>query len=148
MKANSILVKRSFLLASIAVFATLAFSPVASATDHETQCFNDVQGKIPWADEKINWDPENVKQLCKGTTNPAEPGKCFLSVKSGQVEWGKDNKVWEWKNIINLCSGTNDAKERVDCFNKGVSSGGDWRDVILMCQRSDNSQSKKNEIMK
>ncbi|MEI6069857.1 MAG: hypothetical protein WCP96_21195 [Methylococcaceae bacterium] len=147
MKSNYISVKRSFLLASIAVFTTLFFSPVVFATDHETQCFNDVQGKIPWSDEKVNWEPENVKQLCKGTTNPSEPGKCFLSVKSGQVEWGKDNKVWEWKNIINLCAGTNDAKERVDCFSKGVSAGGDWRDVILLCQRTDNSQSKKNQFM-
>jgi len=43
------------------------------------------------------------------------------------------------ENIINLCVGSNDAKERVDCFNKGVSAGGDWRDVILLCQRTDNS---------
>ncbi len=147
MKSNYISVKRSFLVLSITVFATLFISPVASASDHETQCFNEVQGKIPWSDEKINWDPENVKQLCKGTTKPSEPGQCFLSVKSGQVEWGKGNKVWEWKNIINLCAGTNNAKERVSCFTKGVNAGGDWRDVILSCQRSDNSQSKKNEFM-
>ena len=147
MKSSYMSVKRSLLVVSIAVFATLFISPVASATDHETQCFNDVQGKIPWADEKLNWDEESVKQLCKGTTKPSEPGKCFQSVNSGQVEGGKGNKTWEWKNIINLCAGTNDAKERVDCFTKGVSAGGDWRDVILLCQRTDNSQSKKNVFM-
>jgi hypothetical protein len=70
---------------SIAVFASILISPVASATDHETQCFNDVQGKILWTDE-------NVKQLCKGTTKPSEPGKCFQTVNSGQVEWGKGIK--------------------------------------------------------
>ena len=90
--------------------------------------------------------PENVKQLCKGTTKPAEPGKCFNMIKSGQVEWSKGNKVWEWKNIINLCSGTNDAQQRVDCFSKGIGSEADWKDVILSCQRTDNSQSKKNQI--
>jgi len=147
MKSSYISVKRSLLVVSVAVFAALFISPMASATDHETQCFNDVQGKIPWADEKLNWDEESVKQLCKGTTKPSEPGKCFQSVNSGQIEWGKGNKTWEWKNIINLCAGTNDAKERVDCFTKGVSAGGDWRDVILLCQRTDNSQSKKNVFM-
>ena len=146
MKFKYMSVKRSFLLGSIAVFAALAFSPVASANDHETQCFNEVQGKIAWADEKFNWDPENVKQLCKGTTKPTEPGKCFNMIKSGQVEWSKGNKDWEWKNIINLCSGTNDAQERVDCFSKGVSSGADWKVVIYSCQRNDDSHSKNNVI--
>jgi len=52
------------------------------------------------------------------------------------------------ENIINLCVGSNDAKERVDCFNKVVSAGGDWRDVILLCQRTDNSQSRSNESLR
>ena len=146
MKFKYMSVKRSFLLGSIAVFAALAVSPVASASDNETQCFNEVQGKIAWADEKFNWDPENVKQLCKGTTKPAEPGKCYNLIKSGQVEWAKGKKDWEWKNIINLCSGTNDAQERVDCFSKGVSSGADWKVVIYSCQRNDDSHSKNNVI--
>ena len=146
MKPSYISVKSSLLVVSLAVFGSLSISPAAYATDHETQCFNDVQGKIPWTDGKLNWDDENVKQLCKGTTKPSEPGKCFQAVNSGQVEWGKGSKDWEWKNIINLCAGTNDAKERVDCFTKGVSAGGDWRDVILLCQRTDNSQSKTNVV--
>ncbi len=138
----------SILALSITALTSLVIVPTASATDHEAQCFEDVQGKIPWNDEKnLNWDAENVKQLCKGTTNPSEPGKCFLTVRSGKVDWGKGNE-WEWKNIINLCAGTNDAQKSVDCFNKGISSGVDWRDVILMCQRTDNSQSKSNEYMK
>jgi len=147
MKSQYTLISRSVLLVSIAA-AGLFISSAATASDHETQCFDNVQGKIPWNDDKnLNWDPENVKQLCKGTVSPAEPGKCFLSVKSGQVDWGKGT-VWEWKNIINLCAGTNDAKKSVDCFNKGISTGADWRDVILLCQRADNSQSKSNEHMK
>ena len=34
-------------------FASLLISSVASAIDHETQCFNDVQGKITETDEKL-----------------------------------------------------------------------------------------------
>jgi hypothetical protein len=83
----------------------------------------------------MNWDPENIKQLCKGTTNPTEPRKCFSNVRTGHVNWGK-GVVWEWKNIINLCAGTNNAEKTVECFNNGIAAGTDWRDVVLMCQRS------------
>lgn len=123
---------------------TFFLSPAATAadTDHESQCFKNVQGKIPWNDDKnMNWEPENVKQLCKGTSKPTEPGECFLAVNSGHVKWGKTSKggEWEWKNVINLCSGTDNAKETVECFNQGISTDADWRDVILTCQRKHNN---------
>ena len=121
------------LIASIPI---LVMSPIANASDHETQCFNNIQGKIPWNDEKnLNWDAENVKQLCKGTSNPTQPAECFNRVLEGHVEWGKGTN-WEWKNIINLCSGTNDAKKSVDCFKQAIGTGTDWRDAIFMCQRA------------
>jgi hypothetical protein len=131
---------RAVLLLSIA-FTGLAVSSVTLANDHETQCFNDIQGKLAWNDDNnnMNWDAENIKQLCKGTTNPTEPRKCFSTIKTGHVNWGKGVE-WEWKNIINLCSGTNDADKTVECFNQGISSGKDWRDVVLMCQRSLNGK--------
>ncbi|WP_445370241.1 hypothetical protein ACH518_11925 [Methylomonas sp. HW2-6] len=117
---------------------TLSFSPIsAQASDHETECFNSVQGKVPWNDEKnMNWDPKNIKQLCAGTTKPAEPGACYLSVLDGRVNWGKGIS-WDWQNIINLCAGTNNAKNTVDCFEKAVGKGLDWRDAILFCQRAE-----------
>lgn len=119
---------------SFAAFMSIPFS--ANATDHQEQCFNNVQGKIPWNKEKnMNWDPANVKQLCAGATKPTEPGACFLSVLDGQVNWGSSIE-WEWKNIINLCAGTNDAQKTVGCFQQAVAKGLDWRDAILSCQRS------------
>jgi hypothetical protein len=131
---------RTVLVLFIAL-AGLVVSSVAKANDHETQCFNDIQGKLAWNDENnnLNWEPENVKQLCKGTTNPTEPRKCFSTIRTGRVNWGKGTD-WEWKNIINLCSGTNDAEKTVECFNKGIAAGSDWRDVILLCQRANNSK--------
>jgi len=139
MKSNNNVLTRSLLYVSISVLVSLPIASTALANEHETQCFNDVQGKIPWEENNLNWDPENVKQLCEGTTAPSEPGKCFLSVKSGQVNWGKGSN-WEWKNIINLCAGSNDAAKTVECFNKGITAGSDWRDAILICQRSLNSK--------
>jgi hypothetical protein len=140
MKSKSVTaIPYAFVVATIGLVGLLPSSPVPAA-DHESQCFNEVQGKIPWdGKERLNWDPENVKQLCKGTTNPGEPGKCFLSLSSshvkGQVSWGQSTN-WEWRNIINLCAGTNDGAKTVECFDNGIKTGADWRDVILTCQRN------------
>ena len=128
------LIKLAIVISSIA----LALNPLtAQASDHESECFNAVQGKIPWNDEKnMNWEPKNVKQLCAGTTKPTEPGACFLSVLDGRVNWGKGIN-WDWQNIINLCAGTNNAQNTVECFQKAVGKGLDWRDAILFCQRAE-----------
>jgi hypothetical protein len=133
--------QHKILRTALLLLTSLLATPLAMANDHETQCFNDIQGKLAWNDEdnNMNWDPENVKQLCKGTTKPTEPRKCFSTVKTGRVEWGKGTD-WEWKNIINLCSGTNDAEKTIECFNKGIAAKSDWRDVILLCQRAQNSK--------
>lgn len=128
-----------FLGAAVIVSTSVLLSlpTTATANDHETQCFNNIQGKIPWNDDKnMNWEPENIKQLCKGTTQPAEPGACFLSVLNGRVNWGKGID-WDWKNIINLCSGTNNSAKTVECFQNATAKGVDWRDAILFCQRTD-----------
>lgn len=102
-----------------AAFMSASFS--ANATDHQDQCFNNIQGKIPWNKEKnMNWDPANIKQLCGDTKKPEEPGACFLSVQEGQVNWG-GGIDWEWKNIINLCAGTNDAKKNRRLFSTSDS---------------------------
>ena len=129
--------RRTALLVAIVALTGLVASPFAMANDNETQCFNDIQGKLAWNDDNtnMNWDPENIKQLCSGTASPTEPRKCFSSVKMGHVNWGKGTD-WEWKNVINLCSGTDNAEQTLECFNKGVASGSDWRDVILLCQRA------------
>jgi hypothetical protein len=138
MKTSNIIyrfIRVSVAIGSIALF----FNPLTvQASDHESECFNSVQGKIPWNDDKnMNWDAKHVKQLCAGTTKPAEPGSCFLSVLDGRVNWGK-GITWDWQNIINLCAGTNNAKKTVDCFESATGKGLDWRDAILFCQRADN----------
>ena len=145
MKSNYSLTTRSLLFVSLTALTGLMVSPTVMASDHETQCFKDIQGKLTWNDNDMNWDPENIKQLCKGTTKPIEPRKCVASIRTSRVNWGKGTD-WDWKNIINLCAGTNDAVKTEECFNKGISSGGDWRDVILLCQRSLNSQTHSNDL--
>ncbi len=136
MKSSTIISSdlNSLAVMGFAAFMSISFS--VSASDHQEQCFNTIQGKIPWNKEKnMNWDPANVKQLCAGTSKPDQPGACFLSVLDGQVNWGSGIE-WEWKNIINLCAGTNDAQKTVGCFQQATAKGLDWRDAILSCQRA------------
>ncbi|MFM8333344.1 MAG: hypothetical protein ACKN9T_16830 [Candidatus Methylumidiphilus sp.] len=124
----------------LATALLLGYTNGAIANEHEAQCFSNIQGKIAWDDAgNVNWDAENVKHLCAGTSKPEEPGKCFSAVNSehakGAVNWGKGTE-WEWRNIINLCSGSNDAEKTVTCFKNGIKAGTDWRQVILFCQRA------------
>lgn len=112
----------------------------AAANELEAQCMANVQGKIAWdSGTNMNWQTENLKQLCAGTSKPEEPGKCFLAVNTqhteGTVSWGGGTD-WEWRNIINLCSGSNDAEKSVTCFKNGIKAGTDWREVIMICQRA------------
>jgi len=140
-------INKIFQIAAVVPFIFFMGITAVQASDQENECFNDIQGKIAWNDNKdLNWDAENVKQLCQGTSKPSEPGKCFQKLKSGQVSWGKSS-TWEWKNIVKLCSGTNDAEKTVACFTKGMSvDGTDWRDAILTCQRTTGSHSKDNQL--
>ena len=126
-----------FLLSAISMIPLIFIQPVAqAASDFESQCFEEVQGKIPWNEDKnMNWDAENVKQLCKGTSKPAEPGQCFNNILTGHVNWGKSTE-WDWKNAIALCAGTNNAQESVSCFKSHISAGTDWPNAVLLCRKS------------
>lgn len=126
-------------LAAIFGLTGLLTAGTASAGDHEQSCFDEIQGKIPWDNgSNTKWERDNVKQLCRGTTQPAEPGKCFATVSSthvaNQVGSGV-GKHMDWQSVVSLCSGTNDAAKTATCFNNGLKTGTDWRDVILACQR-------------
>ncbi|MEY2699611.1 MAG: hypothetical protein RIQ52_366 [Pseudomonadota bacterium] len=130
------------MMATIISATALTVVPVqtVNAADHDTQCMDNVQGKIAWDNaHNTTWQKENLQQLCAGTTKPEEPGKCFAAVNTehaaGKISWGKGSD-WEWRNIINLCAGTNDAEKTISCFKNGISSGADWRDAILICHRA------------
>jgi hypothetical protein len=125
---------------AIAAIFLLGARVSTAESEYEMQCMANVQGKIAWdSGSNLQWDAENLKQLCAGTSRPEEPGKCFLAVNTehvkGGVNWGSGT-VWDWRNIINLCAGSNDANKSVACFKNGIKAGSDWRDAILICQRA------------
>jgi hypothetical protein len=103
-------------------------------TAAETACFNFVQGNIPWNYEgAATWNPTNVKNLCRGTTVAAEPGRCFDRVMQGGINWGGGTQ-WQWKNALDLCKGTNNASTSISCFQGKITGGAAWQQAISQCR--------------
>lgn len=88
---------RIALVSTVGAVAVVAgLSGNAAATDEENICRNAVQGKVAWdtAGSK-NWNPENVKNLCRGTADHEATIACF----SGKISEGQG-----WKAAIDGCS--------------------------------------------
>ena len=59
-----------------------------SYTREEQYCYNMVQGKVPWnAEGNTTWVEQNVRSLCKGTTNPKRTINCFRASISNGLDW-------------------------------------------------------------
>jgi hypothetical protein len=96
-------------------------------------CYNFVQGNIPWNyGGATSWNPANVNNLCAGTSNPAEPGRCFDRVMNGGVNWGGGTN-WQWQNALKLCKGTNSAANTIACFQSQIAGGVPWQNAIEAC---------------
>lgn len=126
----------TFFLAAIATAISLfAFAGPAAATP-TTDCFAFVQGNIPWNYEgTANWAPQNVQNLCAGTSHAAEPGRCFDRIMQGGINWGGGTQ-WQWQNALNLCKGSNNANATVQCFQGKISGGIGWQAAIPACNGS------------
>ena len=66
-------------------------STTNSAASLEKQCFDAVQGKLIWNKTTGNktWGASYVKELCKGTTNPANTIACFSREIQSHNSWRK-----------------------------------------------------------
>ncbi len=139
---DNIIQTRIWMLCFIIGAFVISFSPDTNAVDHadaETECFKHVQDKIKWDyDHTASWEPHNIKQLCRGTVKPKEPGECFHAVMHGGtyandgISWGGGTR-WEWRNAANLCSGANDANKRISCFQGHLKEGHKWQQAIAGC---------------
>ncbi|HEY8187305.1 MAG TPA: hypothetical protein VIF64_14620 [Pyrinomonadaceae bacterium] len=129
---RSVLIAVSLLLP---VFAFFLLEPpqVAEVQSSESECFDLVQGRIAWNYEgNRSWSPNNIQNLCRGTSNPRQPGRCFYRAMHGNINWGGGTR-WQWENALQLCAGTNDADETISCFQEKVRSGLGWSDAIRAC---------------
>ena len=126
------LIKSTLAALLVSAAAAIGLAAPAAATP-ESDCFNFVQGNIPWNQSgSSTWAPNNIQALCQGTTKAAEPGRCFDRLMSGGVSWG-GGTVWQWQNALNLCKGTNDANGTVACFQGKIGGGTGWQQAIAQC---------------
>jgi hypothetical protein len=108
-------------------------TPVAEVQSSESQCFNLVQEHVAWNYEgNKSWSPANVRNLCLGTSNPPQPGKCFHRAMHGGINWGGGTR-WQWQNALALCAGTNDADGTISSFQAKIAAGLSWTDAIQAC---------------
>lgn len=90
-------------VSALAFIFSVSFAQNVSATENEAACKAHIQDKIAWDNNSSynsasHWEDSTLETLCKGTTNPKEPGTCFHDVMTGHVKWGKNDK-WEWKML-------------------------------------------------
>ncbi|GHA17890.1 hypothetical protein GCM10008090_29510 [Arenicella chitinivorans] len=103
----------------------------------ETECYNYVQGRIAWdaAGKSKKWNPENIKQLCEGTTSAYSPGNCFSYVLHKGSQWGKKSKHRvTWREASKLCAGTNNAQQVTACFKQAIQQNKSVTQAIVSCR--------------
>lgn len=102
-------------------------------TRTELRCEQGVQGRIAW-DYAGNrtWSPANLRRLCRGATDPNEPGRCFQRVMHGGISWGGGTR-WQWENALDLCEGVADAERTIRCFQRRIGAREPWREAIRAC---------------
>lgn len=95
---------------------------------NEQNCFNQVQGKVAYdtAGNKT-WNENNIKNLCRGTTNPSATIACFSS-KMPQMGWAKASQECAATNISSQTQRVNQMP--IPSQNQPTSSGlkleGNW----------------------
>lgn len=120
----------------VAAAGFAGLSPAKAASPAETACFNNVQGKIAWNySNNKNWAANNIQNLCAGTINWQQPGKCFNTVMFGGINWGSST-TWQWQNALNLCKGSNNANNTVNCFKNKINNGQAWPQAIAACNHN------------
>lgn len=89
-------------------FATMFPMTAARPADLEADCFDSVQGDVPWNQSgNTSWSGNNVERLCAGTTDVDATIACF----SRGIEEHND-----WRRAVTECTYVAPAKLEADCF--------------------------------
>jgi hypothetical protein len=113
--------------------ATATPKPTENPEVVEKRCFDLVQGKIAWNySGSTTWAPNNVQNLCKGTSDADQPPRCFQRVMHGGINNGAGTQ-WIWQNASKLCAGTNDADKTISCFQAKIAAGNQMAQAIDAC---------------
>ncbi|MBL6752211.1 MAG: hypothetical protein ISP90_16955 [Nevskia sp.] len=78
------------LVAAALALAVTGAGAQAMPTPLEQQCFNQAQGQVAWNQQgNRNWAPANLRNLCRGTTNPAATIACFQFQIQANASWSQ-----------------------------------------------------------
>lgn len=95
---------------------------------NEQDCFNQVQNKVAYdtAGNKT-WNENNIKSLCRGTTNPPATISCF-SQKMPQMGWAKASQECAATNISSQTQRVNQmpVPSQNQLTSTGISLEGNW----------------------
>jgi hypothetical protein len=111
----------------------VAWAEAIKSCNHQ-RCVNLVQGQIAWNyNGSKTWAADNVANLCRGSSNPTQPPRCFERAMHGGINWGGGTQ-WQWKNASDLCGGTSDASRTITCFQAKIRQGASWQQAIEACK--------------
>jgi hypothetical protein len=116
----------------------IATTTMLLAVNAEKQCYDAVQGKIPWdpSGKNKSWGKSNVERLCKGTSSATAPGKCFKYAMYSGSSWGKTSKhPMGWAKAIDLCEGTSNDSKTTSCFRNAIKAGRSMDSAIKQCDK-------------
>ena len=102
--------------------------PAPTIAQNEQDCFNQVQNKVAY-DTVGNktWNENNIKNLCRGTTDPASTISCFSS-KMPQMGWAKATQECAATNISSQTQRANQMPipSQNQPTSTGISLEGSW----------------------
>lgn len=116
--------------------------PIATNSGAEQECYNRVQNKIAWdaSGRNKSWSPNNIKNLCKGTTVASAPPTCFYNAMYRGTLWGKkNNQTMTWGLASKLCSGVNSASTPISCLKGKIAGFLSLTKAVNACASNANS---------
>ncbi|MEM7491902.1 MAG: hypothetical protein AAF296_00885 [Pseudomonadota bacterium] len=111
-------------------FALIAFAAAPNASAQSTQenaCYNAVQGKIAWdkSGQNTNWNPNNVRKLCRGATDYRAPVNCFrMHMNTGSYEWGR--AINQCQKLLNDPNAVEEFASNTQAALRHVGEGTIW----------------------
>ena len=94
---------------------------VSAETPSEKACFDAVQGKVAWSQAGgTNWDPANIKNLCKGAVDPQARIACFSARIQKLDDWAKAIEGCRNAGTTTASSGTS-SSTNLSAANSGTT---------------------------
>ena len=118
---------------AVATLVETSTGEAKAPVELSTFCMDQFQGKIAWNyGGRTDWNPNNLKRLCKDVEDSDQPAQCFNTAMHGGLNWGQGTN-WEWPNALHLCEGVKNAEVTISCFREKIAAGKKWKPAIAAC---------------